>query len=68
MPYKTECLEGIATNETDLHTLGEYSMNVKPLVISSNDMYNHNSYRDYEGNVNIRLKWADRDMFCQLSP
>ena len=23
MPYKTECLEGIATNETDLHTLGE---------------------------------------------
>ena len=26
------------------------------------------SYRDYEGNVNIRLKWADRDTFCQLSP
>ena len=24
--------------------------------------------RDYEGNVNIRLKWADRDTFCQLSP
>ena len=24
MPYKTECLEGIASNETDLHTLGEY--------------------------------------------
>ena len=53
MPYKTECLEGIATNETDLHTLGEYSMNVKPKVISSKDVDNHNSYRDYEGNVNI---------------
>ena len=25
------------------------------------------SYRDYEGDVNIRLKWADRDTFCQLS-
>ena len=24
--------------------------------------------RDYEGNVNIRLKWADRDTFCQHSP
>ena len=24
--------------------------------------------RVYEGNVNIRLKWGDRDTFCQLSP
>ena len=26
------------------------------------------SYRDYEGKVNIRLKWADRDTFRQLTP
>ena len=26
------------------------------------------TYRDYEGKVNIRLEWADRDTFCQLSP
>ena len=39
MPYKTECLEGIASNdnEADLHTLGEYTLDKQciPLIVSA---------------------------------